>query len=188
MADEDFTRAGDILKFGDDQVRVEIGWRRVTATATKELLHDDNSHPDYFAGTRPMPFRAPSGQVIEIDAPGRDSMGKEIKLGEEITILDRGGAQSNGSKEFIIFKKVPVDPTKETLRGGLPNPHYVPEMFRKGLMLADDGTPPNRTHFTYVFEQVEEVPVEDWTDPDSYAEAEAKAIERARAILAKMEA
>jgi hypothetical protein len=186
MATEDFTRAGDILKFGDDKVRVEAGWRRVTAKATEELLDDKATHPDYFVGTRPQTFNGPNGPIT-IEAPGRDSLGEEIKLGQKMTYLDRGGSENAGAKDFLIFKRVPIDPTAEKLESGLPNPHYVPEHVRKGALLEAE-TPPNRTAYEYVFDVADTVPIGDYLDPESYAEAEAEAINRARAVLADMEA
>lgn len=181
MTDAQLTRRGDMIVLGDDEVRIEEGAVRKTATATEELLHDDNTAPHYYAGVRPMTFNTPKGP-IDIPAKGRDSLGNVIKLGQPMTYLDYGGAKAPGERCFYIFTKHPIDPTKETFSDGTANPHYVPEHVRAGALLVDDGTPSNRTHYDYIFEVADTVPIGD--GPDGREEAEKAAIARGQELLA----
>lgn len=179
----EITRRGDTIILGNDEVRIEAGPARVTATATEELLHDDLTAAHYYVGTRPMTLNTPKGPV-EVSAEGRDSLGKPIVLGQPMTYLDHGGNKAPGSRCFYIFAKRPVDPTKETFDDGTTNPHYVPEHVRAGALLADDGTPPNRTHYTYIFEIVDTVPIP--ADPEQYEDTEKAAIARGEQLLAEV--
>lgn len=179
---EDFLRNDHGLVFGDDQVRVEEGVPMVKAVATEELLHDDQTAPHYYAGVRDREFFDAQGKPFTTPALGRDAKGKVIVPGEEIHYRDYGGGKSPGSRCFFVFVKRPVDPTSPVLPSGHENPHYVDEATRKGAKLLDDGTPPNRTHYTYIFDEVAEIPIK----PGKRDEAEAKAIERARSELAKL--
>lgn len=183
MKDAPVTRKGDMIVLGDDQVRIEEGPAYRTAVATAELLHDDNTASHYYAGVRPMRLNTPKGPV-EVPAEGRDALAKPIRIGEEMTYLDHGGLAAPGSRCFHIYQKRPVDPTKEKYDDGTPNPHYVPEHVRAGALLADDGTPPNRTHYEYVFEPVDTVSIPPDADEDARKAAEDQAIARGQELLA----
>jgi hypothetical protein len=179
MADAEVTRKENMIVLGDDQIRIEAGPVRKTAVATEELLHDDQTAPHYYAGTRPRTFNTPKGPIT-IDAPGIDSLGKEIKIGEPMTYLDHGGRENPGERCFYISGKKPIDPAKETFDDGTRNPHYVPPHVRAGAALANDGTPPNRTHYEYIFETLDTVPI-----GDDLEAAEQAAIARGQQLLAQ---
>lgn len=157
----EITRRGDTIILGNDEVRIEEGFARKTATATEELLHDDNTAPHYYEGTRPEPFVTPKGDTVTISKKGVDSIGNPIKLGEPMVYLDYGGKVAAPERCFYIFAKRPIDPTKEFFDDSTRNPHFVPEHVRAGALLADDGTPPNRTHYEYIFEVVDTRPTEE---------------------------
>lgn len=161
MTDAPVTRRGDTIVLGDDQIRIEEGPVRKTATATAELLHDDVTASHYYEGKKPMSFNKPDGGTFTVQAQGRDALGKLIEVGKPMTYLDHGGNVEPGSRCFYIYAKRPVDPTKEFFDNDTANPHYVPEHVRDGALLADDGTPPNRTHYTYIFEEIDTRPTEE---------------------------
>lgn len=150
----EITRRDQMIVLGDDEVRIEEGPVLKTEIATEELLHDDNTAPHYYAGMRPMTFVGPGWRPVEVQAEGRDALGNPIKLGEEMTYADWGGKVRPAETCFKVYKREPVDPTKERLANGDRNPHYVPPHVRAGALLVDDGTPPNRTHYEYIFELI----------------------------------
>lgn len=171
----EISRRGSTVVLGDDEVRIEEGPARKTAVATEELLHDDQTDARYYAGTRPMPLGLPDGRTVEVPAVGRDALGNPIQLGKKMTYLDHGGRTHAGSRCFYIMVKRPIDPTKEFYDDGARNPHYVPEHVRAGALLADDGTPPNRTSYEFVFEIADT------------RETEPEAIARGQELLAEKE-
>jgi hypothetical protein len=173
------TRKGDMLVLGNDAVRIEEGPALITETATAELLHDDNTAKHYYAGVRPMEFVDALGKPYSVPAVGRDALGNPIKIGEPMSYLAHGGDKRLTKRCFYIYKRRDVDPTTPTLENGDINPHFVPEHVRKGANLVDDGTPPNRTHYTYVFDEVDTVPI----TPGKRDAAEQQAIERASKLI-----
>lgn len=181
MTDAAVTRKGDMIILGDDEIRIEEGPVYKTEIATEELLHDDNTAPHYHTGVKPMTFNTPKGP-IEVPRQGRDSLGEVIEIGKPMTYLDWGGKERRGERCFTIYGKRPIDPTKEFFDDGTRNPHYVPEHVRKGAFLVDDGTPDNRTHYTYIFEALETVPI--GPEPEDRETAEAAAIARGQELLA----
>lgn len=148
------SRKGSMIVLGNDEARVEEGPVLKTATATAELLHDDNSAKHYYAGVRPMPFNDALGKPYEVPSIGRDALGKPIKIGEKMSYLDHGGDKAMGERCFYLYRKVKIDPTAPTLENGDENPHFVPEHIRDGALLLDDDTPANVTHYTYKFEEI----------------------------------
>lgn len=147
-------RKGSMIVLGEDEFRIEEGPARVTRTATKELLSDDNTAEQYYEGVRDMTFNDALGKPYNVPRIGRDALGNVIKVGKPMTFLDIGGRVATGSRAFYIYKRREVDASSPTLEDGSENPHYVPEHVQKGALLQDDGTPPNRTHFKYVFDEV----------------------------------
>lgn len=144
-----------MIVLGDDEVRIEQGPVLKTAVATEELLHDDNTAPHYHVGVRDMEFLDALGKPYKVPRIGRDAKGNVIKLGEEFTYLDHGGNATPGKRCFYIYKRREIDPNPVALESGDPNPNYVPEHVQKGALLdRSDGTPDNRTHYTYVFDEV----------------------------------
>jgi hypothetical protein len=141
------SRKGDMIILGDDEIRIEEGPVLKTAIATEELLKDEQTAPHYYVGVRPMTFYDAKGKPYEVPAIGRDALGKPIKLGEEMTYVD----YVSGEREFKVYRKVAVDPTSPTLENGDENPFYVPEHVRDGATLNNDGTPPNRMAYEYIF-------------------------------------
>jgi hypothetical protein len=147
------TRTGQMIVLGDDEVRIEEGEALKQATATAELLSDAQTAPHYYEGVRERTVTGLNGKAITFNAQGVDAKGKPIVVGEEMHYLDYGGTDNPGERCFYVFRKVPVDPTKPTLANGDPNPHYVPDHVRAGALL-EEGTPANRTHYEFIFEQV----------------------------------
>jgi hypothetical protein len=149
------TRKGNIIVLGDDQIRIEEGPKLRTAVANEELLHDDNTADHYYAGVKDMHFLDALGKPYTQPRLGRDAVGNVIKLGEEFTYLDRGGKAASGSKCFYIYQRREIDPNSMTLENGDANPHYVaPEVQKGSLLDRNDGTPDNRPHYTYMFDEV----------------------------------
>lgn len=178
------SRSETTISLGDDQVRIEEGPARKTATATEELLSDDKTDARYYAGVRPVDITLRNGEVVTVDQVGRDALGKPIEVGKKMTYLDHGGREQPGSRCFWIMVKRPIDPTKETLENGDRNPHFVPEHVRAGALLDPDA-PPNRTHYTYIFEIADTVDIPS-ADPEAREAAEQAAIERGQELLAEL--
>lgn len=166
---------GNMTVLGSDQIRIEEGPALKTATATAELLHDDNTAEHYHAGVRPMTFNDALGKPYEVPSLGRDALGKPIKIGQKMTYLDHGGKKAMGSRCFYVYKRREIDPTNPATPDGDENPHYVPEDVRGGSLLEQNDSPPNRTYYTYIFDEIGTVPIDGVTD-EARAEALAKAI------------
>lgn len=170
------TRKGSYLSLAGDTVRVEEGPALIVEKATAELLHDDNTAAHYYEGTRPIEFIDAKGQPYSVPRVGRDALGNIIKVGEKMAYLAHGGRTRPTVRCFYIYQRQSIDHTQPVLPDGkTPNPHFVPEHVVNGANLEDDGTPPNRTHYTYAFVEVDTVPIE----PGKRDEAEKEAIERA---------
>lgn len=115
------------IKVGSNYL-VERGPKLVTETATEELLANSRTANHYSVGLR-------------------DAAGKEIVLGEPMTFLEWGGAETEPEFVYYIYKKTPVDATAEKLPNGEPNPHFVPEHIR-------NSESDNRTYYDYVWTEV----------------------------------
>lgn len=169
------TRVGAMLVLGNDEVRIEEGPVLKTATATAELLSDDNTAPHYFEGLREEVLVDAEGNPFTQQKLGVDALGKRIKVGEEMSYLAHGGRIAPKETCFYIYKRRELvgsinDPSKQFLPNGDVNPYFVPEHVRDAP--APKG-PKSRTHMTYVFDEVGTAPTEE------------AAIEKGEKLLAK---
>jgi hypothetical protein len=119
------TESGMIV-LGDDEVRIERGPKMKSATATRELLGDQQTAPHYKLG-------------------GPDAYGYPIQEGESFDYLDWGGHETQGEFVYYVYAKFPLDADAIMLPNGKPNPYYVPEDQREAV----DGK--SRSHYEYVF-------------------------------------
>lgn len=117
---------GDMMVFGDDEVRVEKGPVLVKTKATADLLDNRRTAPHYQLG-------------------GLDAFGNRIHEGQEFEYLDWGGSDVQGIRCYYVYGKYPVDHMAETLPDGTPNPYFVEEDKR----VAMDGQ--SHPYYTYVF-------------------------------------
>lgn len=124
-----YVRKGEMLVFGDDEIRVERGAKLKTGKATKELLSNDATAEHYQLG-------------------GPDAYGYPIREGEDFEYLDFGGAKAEGDFHYYVYAKYPVDPDALQLPGGKANPYFVPPNQRA----AADGK--SRAAYEYVFCEV----------------------------------
>lgn len=118
---------GEMLVFGDDEVRVELGPKLVKTKATADLLDNRRTAPHYQLG-------------------GLDAYGNRIHEGQDFEYLDWGGSQVQGLRCYYVYGKFPVDHTAEFLEDGkTSNPYFVPE--DKRASYDEQSTP----FYTYVF-------------------------------------
>lgn len=110
----------NLISIGDDELRVERGWRRVLVTATPEAL------------------RASGRRVPEPGAPVVfDAMGKPVTLGQPMTVLDR----NRSNLDIYLYRwerttdaagnEIDAFVEKEIIRG--PGPQADSEAWDKAL-------------------------------------------------------
>lgn len=91
------TKKGDMIVIGDDQVRIEQGFKRFTATATEELLDDARTASHYQAG-KP------------------DAMGVPIVLGEKHTFIEWGGKDHPAQPCLYVYQRRELTPEEREAR------------------------------------------------------------------------
>lgn len=96
----------------DDRIRIEPAHVHKKAVATEELLSDDVTARHYYAGVRKEPVyqangeprKDPDGNQMYSERVGVDSLGKPIKLGEEMDYIDWKGKE----RVYNVYQKVAV--------------------------------------------------------------------------------
>ena len=96
-----------LFALAEDTVRVELGWRRVTAKATAELLSNEKTAAHYRV-SKPVIDPATGKQRVVIGMGGEknlawdtvDAQGKPIKLGQPFQYLDY-----QGPKVWYVYKR-----------------------------------------------------------------------------------
>jgi hypothetical protein len=121
-----------------DNFRIEPGPAIIDVVATEELLDNSKTAEHYHA-----PIEDENGGVKY----AKDRLGNPIIIGNEVSLLDWGGSETEGKRVYYIYKKTPVDYEHEFLKGGERNPYYVPPEAREKE--TDD-----RTHYDYIWAEV----------------------------------